>query len=117
LVAQEQYDRDLDLVRAGAIPRRQMLESQAHLTEGKAELAKATSRREVLEAEAQLKRSSAVELAQSRLRLSDDTYQTRLQQIGTKLMLRTGDVTAPISGRVADREVTLGQSFETQAAS
>jgi len=40
-----------------------MLESQAHLTEGKAELAKAASRREVLEAEAQLKRSSAVELS------------------------------------------------------
>jgi cobalt-zinc-cadmium efflux system membrane fusion protein len=113
-VAQEQYDRDLDLVNAGAIPRRQMLESQAHLAEGKAELAKAASRREVLEAEAQLKRAqSAVEVAQSRLRLSDDTYQTRLQQIGTKANAKgLVTVTAPISGRVADREVTLGQSFE-----
>jgi len=43
-----------------------MLESQAHLTEEQAELAKAASRREVLEAEAQLKRAqSAVELVQS----------------------------------------------------
>ncbi len=46
-VAQEQYNRDRDLVRAGALPRRQMLESLAHLAEGKAQLAKATSRQEV----------------------------------------------------------------------
>jgi cobalt-zinc-cadmium efflux system membrane fusion protein len=91
-----------------------MLESQAHLAEGKAALAKAMSRREVLEAEAELKRAqSAVEVAQSRTRLSDDTYQTRLQQLGTKANAKgLVTVTAPISGRVADREVTLGQSFE-----
>lgn len=113
-VAQEQYDRDLDLVNAGAIPRRQMLESQARLAEGKAELAKAMSRREVLEAEAELKRAqSAVEVAQSRIRLSNATYQTRLQQLGTRANAKgMVVVTAPISGRVADREVTLGQSFE-----
>ncbi len=33
MVAQEQYDRDLDLVKAGAIARRTMLESKAHLEE------------------------------------------------------------------------------------
>src|SRR4028118_1228399 len=61
-VAQEQYDRDQELVRGGALPRRQMLESQAHLAEAKTQLTKAASRREVLEAEAQLKRAqSAVE--------------------------------------------------------
>jgi cobalt-zinc-cadmium efflux system membrane fusion protein len=113
-VAQEQYDRDLDLVRAGAIPRRTMLESQAHLAEGKAQLAKATSRREVLEAEAQLKRAqSTVKVAQSHIRLSNATYQTRLQQLGTRANAKgLVTVTAPISGRIADREATLGQSFE-----
>lgn len=113
-VAQEQYDRDRDLVSAGAIARRQMLESQAHLAEGKSQLAKATSRREVLEAVAQLKRAqSDVEVAQSRIRLSSTTYQTRLAQLGTRADAKgLVTVTAPISGKVAEREVTLGQSFE-----
>ena len=113
-VAQEQYDRDMDLVKSGALPRRQMLESQARLAEGKAELAVSTSRREVLEAEAQLKRAqSVVEVAQSRIRLSSTTYQTRLQQLGTSANAEgLVTVTAPISGRVAAREATLGQSFE-----
>ena len=113
-VAREQYDKDQFLASAGALPRRQMLESRAHLAEGKAQLAKVSSRREVLEAENQLKRAqAAVEVAQSRIRLSNATYQTRLSQLGN----RANDkglvtVTAPISGKVADREVTLGQSFE-----
>lgn len=113
-VAQEQYDKDMDLVKSGALPRRNMLESKAHLDEGKAQLTTAATHREVLEAEAQLTRAqSAVQVAQSRLRLSDDTYQTRLQQLGTKANAKgLITVTAPIAGRVADREVTLGQSFE-----
>lgn len=113
-VAQEQYDRDMDLLRSGAIPRRQMLESQTRLAEANAQLATATSRREVLEAEAQLTRAqSTVEVAQSRIRLSNVAYQTRLQQLGTRANAKGQVVvTAPISGRVADREATLGQSFE-----
>jgi len=113
-VAREQYDKDQVLASAGALPRRQMLESQAHLREGEAQLVKATSRQEVLEAENQLKRAeAAVEVAQSRIRLSNTAYQTRLQQLGT----RANDkglvtVTAPISGTIADREVSLGQSFQ-----
>lgn len=113
-VAQEQYDRDNDLARAGAIPRRQMLESGAHLAEAKAEVTKATSRREVLEAQAQLKRASAaVEVAQSRVRLSSAGYQARLKQLGANAN-SDGTVTikAPISGKVADREATPGESFE-----
>jgi cobalt-zinc-cadmium efflux system membrane fusion protein len=113
-VAQEQYDRDRDLVSAGALPRREMLESQAHLAEGKAQLTASASRQEVLEAQAQLKRArSAVEVAQTRIRLSNATYQARLQQLGTKANAKgLVTVTAPISGRIADREATLGQSFE-----
>ncbi len=113
-VAQEQYDRDQELVRGGALPRRQMLESQAHLAEAKTQLTKAASRREVLEAEAQLKRAqSAVEVAQSRIRLSNATYQTRLQQLGNRANAKgLVTVTAPIAGRIADREITLGQSLD-----
>ena len=96
------------------LPLRELRESEGKLAEAKAQLIKANSRREVLEAEAQLKRAqSDVEVTKSRLQLSNTTYQTRLQQLGT----RANDkglvtVTAPISGQVADREVTLGQSFE-----
>ena len=155
-VAQEQYDRDRELVAQGALPRRQMLESGAHLAEAKASLAKALgrpeviqaetevkraevdlpwrdlresesklaeakalltkalSRREVLEAEAELKRAnSALEVAKSRINLSNEAYQTRLQQLGTRANNKgMVTVTAPISGKVADREVSLGQSFE-----
>jgi len=113
-VAQEKYDRDKELASAGALPRRQMLESEAHLREGQAQLVKASSRREVLEAEAQLKRAQAsVEAAQSHLRLSDTAYQTRLSQLGTGANEKgLVTVTAPISGTVSDREVTLGQAFE-----
>jgi cobalt-zinc-cadmium efflux system membrane fusion protein len=113
-VAQEKYDRDRELTSAGALPRRQMLESEAHLREGQAQLVKASSRREVLEAEAQLKRAqAAVEAAQSHLRLSDTAYQTRLSQLGTGANEKgLVTVTAPISGTVSEREVTLGQAFE-----
>jgi cobalt-zinc-cadmium efflux system membrane fusion protein len=113
-VSREKYQRDQELTRAGVLPRREMLESQARLTAGEAQLTKARSSREVLEAEAQLKRAqAAVEVAQSRLRLSDATYQTRLQQLGTAANDKgLVTVAAPISGTVSDREVTLGQSFE-----
>jgi len=113
-VAREKYNRDQELASGGALPRRQMLESQAHLREGEAQLVKAMSRKEVLEAEAQVKRAQAsVEAAQSHLRLSDSAYQTRLSQLGTGANEKgLVTVTAPISGTVVTREVTLGQAFE-----
>jgi cobalt-zinc-cadmium efflux system membrane fusion protein len=113
-VAQEQYDRDRELAQKGVIPRRQMLESQAKLAETKAQLTTASSQREVLEAQNQLKRAqSSLEAANSLLQLSNATYQTRLQQLGTIANDRgLATVTAPISGRVSDREVTLGQAFQ-----
>ncbi|PSF32941.1 efflux RND transporter periplasmic adaptor subunit [Aphanothece hegewaldii CCALA 016] len=113
-VSQEKYDRDRELYEAGALPRRDFLESQAHLAQGKAQLTTATSSKDVLEAENQLKRAqSDLEVAQTRLRLSNEAYQSRLQQIGT----RANDkglvvVTAPITGRVVDREVSIGQTFQ-----
>jgi cobalt-zinc-cadmium efflux system membrane fusion protein len=113
-VAQERYDRDKDLVTQGALPRRQMLESEAQLAEVKTALQRATSRREVLEAEAELKRAqAAVNAAKSRLQLSDATYKTRLQQLSsvdnTKGLVT---IQAPISGVVAEREITSGESID-----
>jgi membrane fusion protein, heavy metal efflux system len=96
------------------LPLRELRESEGKLADAKAQLTKALSRREVLEAEAQLKRAqSALEVAKSRLQLSNTTYQTRLQQLGIRANSKgLVTVTAPISGTVADREVSLGQSFE-----
>ncbi len=112
--AQERYDKDKILATQGALPRRQALESQTQLAQAKAELTTANSRREVIEAQAQVKRAqSAVEVAKSRIRLSDTAYQTRLSQLGNRANAKgLVVVTAPISGRIVEREVTLGQSFQ-----
>lgn len=114
VVAQERFERDLELEQEGALPRRQMLESKAELAKVESTLQQALSRRGVIQAEAELKRSqSAVEAARRKLNLSDRTYQTRLQQLKTP-DTEEGLVTiyAPIAGIVAHREVTLGESFD-----
>lgn len=112
--SQERYDRDKELLDKGAIPRRQFLESETQLAEAKAALAKAESRLQISEAAAQLRRAqSAVQVAQSRIQLSDETYQTRLRQLGASPNADgTITITAPISGVVADRETTIGESGE-----
>ncbi|MFS0514159.1 efflux RND transporter periplasmic adaptor subunit [Nostoc sp. UIC 10607] len=112
--SQEKYDKDQQLVAEGALPRRNALESQTQLAQAKADLAKANSRREVIEAENQLKRAQAsVDVAKSRITLSNSTYETRLQQLGIRGNAKgLVTVTSPIFGKVADREVTLGQTFE-----
>jgi cobalt-zinc-cadmium efflux system membrane fusion protein len=114
LFAREKYQKDKELAESGALPRRTALESETQYKEAQANLTKASSRRDVIDAEAQLKRAiAAVEVAKSRLQLSDSVYQTRLAQLGTRANAKgLVTVTAPISGRVADREVTLGQSFQ-----
>jgi membrane fusion protein, heavy metal efflux system len=97
------------------LPRRELRDSQGKVAEAKAQLTKALSRREVLEAEAQLKRTkSALEVAQSRIRLSSSAYQARLQQLGT-IADEKGLVTvvAPITGTIADREITPGESVNS----
>ncbi|MEH2323418.1 MAG: efflux RND transporter periplasmic adaptor subunit [Nostoc sp.] len=112
--AQEKFNKDQQLADAGALPRRNALESETQLAQAKADLAKAANRRDVIEAENQLKRAdSAVQVAKSRIQLSNSIYQTRLSQLGTRANAQgLITVTSPISGKVADREVTLGQSFE-----
>ncbi|MEH1872107.1 efflux RND transporter periplasmic adaptor subunit [Nostoc sp.] len=111
--AQEKYNKDKQLAAEGALPRRNALESQTQLAQAKAELTKANSRRDVIAAENQLKRAQAsVQLAKSNINRSNTSYQTRLAQLGN-LPNSKGlvTVTAPISGKVADREVTIGQTF------
>lgn len=112
--AQERYDRDQELSASGALPRRTVLESESKLSEAKADFAKAQSRLPVVEATAQLKRAqSEVQVARSRVSLSDAGYSARLRQLGaTANSDGTVTITAPISGKVADREVTLGQAAE-----
>lgn len=111
-VAQERYDRDRELLSTGAIPRRAVLESESKLAEAKAAFAKARSQLQVSEAQAQLKRAqSAVDVSQSKIQLSGQTYQTRLRQLGASANEDgTITITAPISGVVADREATIGES-------
>ncbi|MEG5081256.1 efflux RND transporter periplasmic adaptor subunit [Microcoleus sp. AT8-B4] len=97
------------------LPMRELRESQGRVADAKAQLTRALSRREVLEAENQLKRGkTAVEVAQSRIRLADAAYQARLQQLGTVANDRgLVTVVAPISGTVADREITPGESVNS----
>ncbi|HEY9626977.1 MAG TPA: efflux RND transporter periplasmic adaptor subunit, partial [Coleofasciculaceae cyanobacterium] len=117
-VAQEQYDRDKELTKQGAIPRREFLESEAHLASARNALTEAESRLEVLEARTEVERAqTAVQVAQSRAQLSAGTYSTRLQQLGASPN-PDGTITikAPISGTIADRAVTLGQSTEDAGA-
>ncbi|MEG5033011.1 efflux RND transporter periplasmic adaptor subunit [Microcoleus sp. AT3-D2] len=97
------------------LPMRELRESQGRVAEAKAQLTRAQSRREVLEAENQVKRGkTAVEVAQSRIRLADAAYQARLQQLGSAANDRgLVTVVAPISGTVADREITLGESVNS----
>lgn len=111
--AQEKYNKDKQLADDGALPRRNALESQTQLAQAKAELTKAQSRRDVIGAENQLKRAQAsVQLAKSNINRSNTSYQTRLAQLGNLANAKgLVTVTAPISGKVADREVTIGQTF------
>jgi membrane fusion protein, heavy metal efflux system len=131
-VAKEQYERDRELAERGAIPKRQMRESQAKYATAEAKLIQAKSRPNLLEAESTLKQAeldfrkelasargevkqagAAVQAAEEKLRLSDTLYRTRLAQLQTNAD-SGGRVTirSPISGRVANRGVTLGQSFQ-----
>ncbi len=111
---QDRYNRDRELVQAGAIARQQVLGSEAELVAAQSQLTRANSRESVLQAQAELDRAKAtLDAAQSQVQLSTATYETRLQQLNSPAT-NQGLVTvvAPIDGVVADRAVTLGQSVE-----
>ena len=110
--AQESYAKDQQLAQTGALPRRTALESGTKLAAAQTSLSKAQSRLPVSEAEAQLKRAqAALDSAQTRVGLSGQSYETRLRQLGASAN-EDGTLTifAPISGTVADREATTGES-------
>jgi len=118
-LAQERYDRNKELQAAGAITRRQVQESEAALIATRATLTKAQSELGVLEAANQLNHAQTeLSLAQSKLRLSDSAYLARLKQLKTTAN-NDGlvSVTAPISGIVADRAITPGETVTVEAAS
>jgi membrane fusion protein, heavy metal efflux system len=112
--AQERFQQDQLLAEAGAIARQQLLASESNLAIARSQLTRAESRQAVLEAQAELERSQvAVEAAQAHLQLSSATYQARLQQLNspaTDQGLVT--ITAPITGQVAERPITLGEAVE-----
>lgn len=110
--AQESYSKDQQLAQTGALPRRTALESGTKLAEARSNLSKAESRLAVSEAQAQLQRAqSAIASARSRVELSGQTYATRLRQLGANANEDgTLTISAPISGTVADREATTGES-------
>ena len=113
-IAQDNYDRDKQLVKEGALPRREMLNSQNQLLEAKTVSARAIASRQVLEAKTAVERARVeVDAAKSRVGLAANNYQSRLQQLNTTANDR-GLVTvlAPISGSVASLDLTLGESIE-----
>lgn len=96
------------------LPLRELRDSQSRVAEAQTQLKRAIARRDVLEAQAQLKRAqSDLQVAQSRIKLSNTTYNTRLQQLGTTANAKgLITITSPINGTVADREVNIGQSLQ-----
>lgn len=113
-LAQESYVKDQELAKQGALPQRNARESQTQLAQAQAAYSRAESRLEVVEAQAQLERAqSALEAARSQVALSGQTYETRLRQLGANANPDgTITVTAPISGTVASRETTPGESAQ-----
>jgi membrane fusion protein, heavy metal efflux system len=106
-IDRERYDRDKELQERGAIPKRQLLESESKLATAKVSVTKAESRLQVVEAEAQQQR------AQSRVQLSNAAYEARLRQLSVNANSDgTIAIKAPIDGAIADREISLGQSVE-----
>ncbi len=100
------------------LPIRQQQESAGKLAEAQAAVTKAATTKDVIAAEAQLKRAlAAVAAARTKLTLSDRSYQTRLQQLGTVADSQgLVKIVAPISGVISDREASVGQSFQDSGA-
>jgi membrane fusion protein, heavy metal efflux system len=113
-VDRERYGRDKELLASGAIPSRQVMESEAKLSTAKASSAKAESKLEVLKAQAEIKRAkSALQVAKERIQLSSSTYNARLNQLGANANPDgTIAITSPITGTVSELKATLAESGE-----
>ncbi|HEY9809604.1 MAG TPA: efflux RND transporter periplasmic adaptor subunit [Halomicronema sp.] len=97
------------------LPVKELRESEAKVAEAEEQLTRAMQRRDVLEAENQLKRAEAsLEGVKSRLKLSNAAYNLRLQQLETKANEKGFViVSAPISGSVVNRQITVGETVES----
>jgi membrane fusion protein, heavy metal efflux system len=100
------------------LPLRELRDAEKQVAEATGQLAKATNQKSVVEANAQLQRSiSAVNAAETQLKLSDVSYQGRLGQLGDRANAQgIVTITAPIDGTIADREITIGQSVADAGA-
>ena len=109
---QESYTKDQTLADAGALPKRVVLESKTKLVAAQATLTKVASRLPIAEANAQVKRAqSALDAAEARVYLSNQSYSARLKQLGANANADgTLTIVAPIAGTVDDRETTVGES-------
>jgi membrane fusion protein, heavy metal efflux system len=100
------------------LPLRELRDAEKQVAEATGQLAKAMNQKSVVEANAQVQKSTAaVTAAQAQLRLSDANYQGRLAQLGTFANAQgIVAITAPIDGTIADREITIGQSVADAGA-
>lgn len=117
--AQERSTKDRELANQGALPRRQMMESESLLADAKSNLvqaksgvAKAQNRPELIKAQSDVTRAeSTLEISRSKLDLSAAGYEARLKQLGAGASA-SGEVTitAPIAGTIVDLKTTKGES-------
>jgi membrane fusion protein, heavy metal efflux system len=100
------------------LPLRELRDAEKQVAEANGQLAKALNQKSVVEANAQVQKSTAaVTAAQTQLRLSDASYQGRLAQLGNRANAQgLVTITAPIDGTIADREITIGQSVADAGA-
>ncbi len=117
--AQERFTRDKELAASGALPRRQVMESETLLADAKSGLSqaqagvtKANNRSELVKAQSDIKRAeSALNIAQNKFSLSAASYEARLKQLGTGASPDgTITITAPISGTITNLKATQGES-------
>ncbi len=94
------------------LPLRELRDAEKQVAEANGQLAKALNQKLVVEANAQVQKSTAaVTAAQNQLRLSDASYRGLLGQLGNRANAQgIVTITAPIDGTIVDREITIGQS-------
>ena len=116
--AEQRYQREMELTSEGAFARIDLLATEDNLAAARAKLTEATAQREVIAAQSEVERARAnLELANINLQLSDSNYRSRLEQLNS--LPRDGSlvtVRAPIAGTIAQRQVTLGESFQDAGA-
>jgi membrane fusion protein, heavy metal efflux system len=100
------------------LPLRELRDAEKQVAETNGQLAKALNQKSVVEANAQVQKSTAaVTAAQNQLRLSDASYRGLLAQLGNRANDRgIVTITAPIDGTIVDREITIGQSVAEAGA-